>query len=115
MPEYPRAVARAEQMVPIATAADPFEAKLLAARLGAEGIVWELRGNVDGVYPIGPFQVLVEADAAGAAHDLLDDPPPVASVEREADAVGPRFSTAAVVAAVAVVVLFTLARMLAMG
>jgi hypothetical protein len=108
-------------MVPIATAADPFEAKLLAARLGAAGIVWELRGNVDGVYPIGPFQVLVEADAAGAAHDLLVDPlvdrSPGDPAESDAGAaaVGPRFSAVAVIAVIVVVVLFTVARMLAMG
>ncbi len=110
-------MARAEQMVPIATAADPFEAKLLAARLGAEGIVWELRGNVDGVYPIGPFQVLVEADAAGAAHDLLGDPSSGVPSESgtDVDSRHSRFSVAAVVAVVAVVVLFALARMVAMG
>ncbi len=110
-------MAGAEQMVPIATVADSFEAKLLAARLGAEGIVWELRGNVDGVYPIGPFQVLVEAGAAGAAHDLLDEASPAGPSERgtDAEARDSRFSVAAAVAVVAVVVLFALARMVAMG
>jgi hypothetical protein len=106
-------------MVPIATAADPFEAKLLAARLGAEGIVWELRGNVDGVYPIGPFEVLVEADAAGAAWDLLGDrsAPAASGADTDAETVtaAPRLSVVAVAAVVVVVVLFAAARMLAMG
>ena len=43
----------AEEMTTVATAASAFQAKVIAARLGAEGIVWELRGNVDGMYPLG--------------------------------------------------------------
>jgi hypothetical protein len=46
-------------MVPLTTAATPFAARVLAAHLGAEGIVWELRGSVDGPYPLGPVEVLV--------------------------------------------------------
>ena len=61
-------------MVRVATAADAFEAKLLAARLGAEGIVWEFRGGVDGIYPMGPFEILVESRAAEMARMLLDSP-----------------------------------------
>lgn len=54
-------------MVPLTTAANPFAARVLAAHLGAEGIVWELRGNVDGPYPVGPVEVLVaESDLAVA-------------------------------------------------
>jgi hypothetical protein len=50
-------------MVTLTTAANPFAARILAAHLGAEGIVWELRGNVDGPYPVGPVEILVaEAD-----------------------------------------------------
>jgi len=58
-------------MVRVATASGPFEAKLLAARLGADGIVWELRGGVDGIYPMGPIDVLVAADDADVARVLL--------------------------------------------
>ena len=47
-------------MVRLATVQSGFEAKVLAARLGAEGIVWELRGGVDGPYPMGPVTVLVD-------------------------------------------------------
>jgi hypothetical protein len=58
-------------MVRVATASGPFEAKLLAARLGADGIVWELRGGADGIYPMGPIDVLVSADDAPLARVLL--------------------------------------------
>ena len=54
-------------MVRLMTADDAFAAKVVAARLGVEGIVWELRGGVDGPYPFGPVQVFVtEADLAEA-------------------------------------------------
>ncbi|MFN0088763.1 MAG: hypothetical protein ACKVWR_00615 [Acidimicrobiales bacterium] len=48
-----------------------FEAKVLAARLGAEGIVWQLRGNVDSVYPLGGVDVLVAAGDADRAQEML--------------------------------------------
>ncbi|HZA75619.1 MAG TPA: DUF2007 domain-containing protein [Acidimicrobiales bacterium] len=48
-------------MVPLTTAANPMAARILAAHLGAEGIVWQLRGDVDGPYPVGPVEVLVPA------------------------------------------------------
>jgi len=57
-------------MVHLASVPSPFEARILAARLGAEGIVWELRG-ADSVYPVGPVQVLVEEDGADRARELL--------------------------------------------
>ena len=60
------------EMVPVASASDAFEAKVIAARLGSEGIVWELRGHVEGVYPtIGLIEVLVAAADAGLARELL--------------------------------------------
>jgi hypothetical protein len=49
-------------MVPLTTTSGGFEARVLAAHLGAEGIVWELRGSVDGPYPVGPVVILVSAD-----------------------------------------------------
>jgi Putative prokaryotic signal transducing protein len=58
-------------MVHLATVQSSFEAKVIAARLGAEGIVWELRGNVDGPYPMGPVAVLVDADDLDVARELL--------------------------------------------
>jgi hypothetical protein len=77
-------------MVPLTTAANPVAARIIAAHLGAEGIVWELRGNVDGPYPVGPVEVLVaeedldvarqvvveeEPEEIGGAHDELGRAP----------------------------------------
>jgi hypothetical protein len=55
----------------LATVPDGFEAKLLAARLGADGIVCELRGGVDGMYPIGPAHVYVDERDFDTAVALL--------------------------------------------
>jgi hypothetical protein len=48
-----------------------FEAKLLAARLGAEGVLCELRGSVDGPYPLGPVHVYVEEAGLETARVVL--------------------------------------------
>jgi Putative prokaryotic signal transducing protein len=58
-------------MVRLATVQSGFEAKVMAARLGAEGIVWELRGGVDGPYPMGPVHVLVDENDLDVARELL--------------------------------------------
>jgi hypothetical protein len=58
------------RMVPM-TSLPPFQARLLAARLGAEGILWQLRGE-SAVYPIAAVEVLVEADEVERARALLD-------------------------------------------
>jgi len=58
-------------MVPLTTASSSFEARILAAHLGAEGIVWELRGNVDGPYPVGPVVVLVAEDDLAVAREVV--------------------------------------------
>ena len=51
---------------------DPFEAKVLAARLGAEGIVWQLRGNLDSLYPVGGgIELLVDESDLADARELL--------------------------------------------
>jgi hypothetical protein len=57
-------------MVPLATELSPFEARVLAARLGAEGVVWELRGG-SAVYPVGWVDVLVSVDDLADAQELL--------------------------------------------
>ncbi|HSL59938.1 MAG TPA: DUF2007 domain-containing protein [Acidimicrobiales bacterium] len=73
------------RLVPLIWVSDPFEAKVLAARLGAEGIVWQLRGNVDSLYPVGGgIELLVdESDLDEArtvlALDPLDDDAPTSS------------------------------------
>ncbi len=59
------------RMVRLATARSPMEAKLMAARLGAEGIVWELRGSVDGPLAMGPIEVLVDEGSLPDAQELL--------------------------------------------
>ena len=58
-------------MVPVAVTRDQFEARVIAARLGSEGIVWELRGNAGGPYPLGQVQVLVEEASVEAAREVL--------------------------------------------
>jgi hypothetical protein len=59
------------KMVRLLTAANAMEARIIAARLGAEGIVWELRGAVDGPLAIGPVEVLVDVDGFETAKDLM--------------------------------------------
>ena len=59
------------RMVPVLRADGTFHARVVAARLGSEGIVTQLRGNVDGPYPMGSIEVLVTADDLEAARELL--------------------------------------------
>jgi hypothetical protein len=58
-------------MVRLTTCGDGFEARVLAARLGSEGIVWSLRGAHDGPLALGTVDVLVDADDLALARDLL--------------------------------------------
>lgn len=61
-------------MVHLRTVSTAFHARVIAARLGADGIVTQLRGSVDGPYPIGDVSVWVtEADADSAKELLLAD------------------------------------------
>jgi hypothetical protein len=57
-------------MVPLADLGSQFEAQVLGARLGAEGIVWQLRGACS-VYPFGSVELLVDAGDLDAARELL--------------------------------------------
>jgi hypothetical protein len=59
------------RMVPVLRADGTFHARVVAARLGSEGIVTQLRGNVDGPYPMGSVEVLVTEDDLEAARELL--------------------------------------------
>jgi hypothetical protein len=59
------------RMVRLVTAANPMEARIIAARLGAEGIVWQFRGSVDGPLAVGPVEVLVDAEGYESAKELL--------------------------------------------
>jgi hypothetical protein len=61
-------------MVHVRTVPTAFHARVIAARLGAEGIVTELRGNVGGPYPFGDVSVWVgEGDADEASELLMAD------------------------------------------
>jgi hypothetical protein len=60
------------RMVPLASTRSAFEAQVLAARLGSEGIVWQLRGgSADSMYPLGDVDVLVAADDLEKAYEVL--------------------------------------------
>ncbi|MFN2607891.1 MAG: hypothetical protein ABR511_08335 [Acidimicrobiales bacterium] len=59
------------RMVRLATVNTSFHARVIAARVGAEGIVCELRGNLDGPYPMGDVHVFVPEDDLPAATELL--------------------------------------------
>jgi hypothetical protein len=58
-------------MVPLLTVASGFEARVVAARLGSEGITVTLRGAVDGPYPFGEVFVDVDAGQVDEARALL--------------------------------------------
>jgi hypothetical protein len=59
-------------MVPLTITSSAFEAQVLCARLGADGILTEMRGEMQGPYPLpGLVTVLVEADQADDARQLL--------------------------------------------
>jgi hypothetical protein len=61
-------------MVHLRTVPDVFHARVIAARLGADGIVTELRGAVGGPYPLGSVSVWVTpADQEIACELLLAD------------------------------------------
>jgi hypothetical protein len=59
-------------MVPVRKVSDQFEARVIAARLGAAGFVTQLRGGgIEGPYPMGSIEVLVAEDEVEAAAELL--------------------------------------------
>jgi hypothetical protein len=58
-------------MVRLATVPSTFHARVIAARLGAEGIVTDLRGNVDGIYPMGDVHVFVAEEDLPSSKELL--------------------------------------------
>jgi hypothetical protein len=58
-------------MVRLATVGSTFHARVIAARVGAEGIVTDLRGNLDGPYPMGDVHVFVAEDDLASAQELL--------------------------------------------
>ena len=58
-------------MVRLATVSSSFHARVIAARLGSEGIVTDLRGNIDGLYPVGDVHVYVGEDDLAEAQEIL--------------------------------------------
>jgi len=58
-------------MVRLATVSSSFHARVIAARLGTEGIVTDLRGNIDGLYPVGDVHVFVGEDDLPDAQEIL--------------------------------------------
>ena len=100
-------------MVRLVTASNAMEARIIAAHLGSEGIVWELRGSVDGPLAIGPVDVLVDAEDYESAKELMlaaDVESSIDAVPREAYVTSGRDVLWAVLAFVALL-LFAIARM----
>jgi hypothetical protein len=58
-------------MVHLLTVGSAFQARVLVARLGSEGIVTSLRGSVDGPYPFGDVGVFVDEEDLELARQLL--------------------------------------------
>jgi len=101
-------------MVRLLTTYDVFEAKLVVARLGSEGVLWELRGGVDNAYPLGPVHVYVDEADLSVAHDVLA---PVGDDEPDDD-LGARRSPAALVASfivLGILVVISVARLVAIS
>lgn len=59
------------QMVHLTSVSSGFHGKVIAARLGADGILTQLRGPADGPYPVGAVEVLVPEDELADARALL--------------------------------------------
>ena len=58
-------------MVHLATLSSSFEAQVVAARLGAEGVVWQLQGPIGGPLPLSEVSVLVVEEDLVRAREIL--------------------------------------------
>ena len=58
-------------MVHLRTVSGVFHARVIAARLGADGIVTELRGALGGPYPFGGVSIWVAVEDQATASELL--------------------------------------------
>lgn len=58
-------------MVHLRTVSGVFHARVIAARLGADGILTELRGAVGGPYPFGGVSIWVAREDQATASELL--------------------------------------------
>ena len=79
------------RLVHLRTVNNTFHARVIAARLGADGIVTELRGSVDGPYPVGPVSVWVREEDAESARELLLVDEVESALELPPQADGPRY------------------------
>lgn len=59
------------EMVHLRTVNSAFHARVIAARLGADGIPTQLHGSLEGPYPLGDVSVWVCPDDADSARELL--------------------------------------------
>jgi len=59
------------RLVPVLRVTNAFHARVVAARLGSEGIVTSFRGSVEGPYPMGAVEVLVDRDDLEVAKEIL--------------------------------------------
>jgi hypothetical protein len=103
-----------DRLVHLRTVHNTFHARVIAARLGADGIVTQLRGSVDGPYPIGNVSVWVREEDAEEARELLlvDEVESALELDPQGESPGRRpfflgLSRNQVVAAIALVVLVT--------
>ena len=96
-------------MVRLTTCADGFEARLVAARLGSEGVVWSLRGAHDGPLAFGTVDVLVDADDLEVAQEVLG----LAAVDAEPERETTGRDVLLIAAVLVGVLLFAIARMAA--
>jgi hypothetical protein len=110
--DYPPLMAPV-RMVPLTSAANTVEARIIAAHLGAAGLLWELRGNVDGPYPVGQVDILVEADDLDVARELVLHASPADGFIADADVLRAPRELWFVLLAVLVLAAFTLVRVLA--
>ncbi len=76
-------------MVRLATVNTSFHARVIAARIGAEGILTELRGNLDGPYPMGDVHIFVAEDDLPTAQELLMADEVESAFDEDADPGGP--------------------------
>lgn len=79
-----------ERLVPVVRVGNSFHARVIAARLGSEGIVTQLRGGHDSPYPMGEVEVLVDEAELDDAMTLLLADEVESSFEDEPEATRPR-------------------------
>ncbi len=97
-------------MVHLVSVHDEFHARVIAARLGSDGILTELRGALDGPYPtLGEVRVYVEEEALPAARELLlaDEVESAFDADDSGRATGTRRSIVVVWAALLAVILIS--------